>query len=432
MKNSDNKQKVVLGIDLGTNWHGVSGLLAIDDNDETKNHFITNPTSYWVKGLSDPQSGTYKKGERGNYRRTRRTISRNKQRRVDFDKLVRSTNAFNFDIETVKTDSTYDIYKLAFDGLTKELKPDELYKVLYKFVKNRGSGRYIPNQTDKPIVEVLYEISSSNERVRGKGGRLYYTYSHNDETGEVIKSEKKTTTFEFSRRALKKDLAKILANVSYLNDDFKEKYLSFFDRQRDFATGPGSEKSPTEYGCYQVVDGKITKTKDNLWETSIAKCPVFSEERAAFKGCLTNELAEFTSQLSFLRINGEKLNQNQKELIWSQLLATKTAPSEKSIRKWLQLTENEKLSNFKSYDSKGAPKMESLKIFRDFLKENIIMRDVYEIPQDEEIFISSEDIGSELEMSKETMTSIMEICNIIVPDAFSEKELKKGQFIKVK
>lgn len=408
MKNSKNKIKLVLGLDLGTSWHGWS-LCQIDDQDENKNKIIRRGSHYF--GSLSNMSGVYRLGERGDFRRTRRVISRRKQRKLDFINLIskKYQHIFNFDIQQVKINPTYNIYHLAVKGLKEEIKSDELFKVLYSKLAFRGSQYNLNNYTNKSISELLLESWEQNNKIRGNGGRLTDSYNveYNKKTGEkeISKNEEKQTLI-FSRKELRKDIVRILNNCKYLDCDFKNEYLSIFDRQRNFAYGPGSRNSPTNWGIYKC-DG--SEPKENLWEDLLRKCPVYNDQRVAFKGCVSGSIANLVSQLSFIRINNEFLKKEQKKLIWNAILKCHTKPTINNFRKILCLNSNDIFSHYPRSEKNGNEKLETLEIFRKLLSEDVIY-----IKNLEELFKSKKllkfDIILEQMINKYLITSKEDEC----------------------
>ncbi|MGL4951181.1 MAG: type II CRISPR RNA-guided endonuclease Cas9 [Mycoplasma sp.] len=372
VKNNENKTKVVLGLDLGTAWHGWA-LCKIDETEESKNEIIKRGSHYFGQ-QSDPQSGKYKQGTCGEQRRNRRTIKRRKQRKLDFKTLVnKNKNIFNFDINELVSKITINIYEVAVKGLTQELSKEELIQLLYVKLTNRGSQYNIPNLTMKTISENLLEIFNQNQKVRGVDAKTFSTRVVDHTTGEV--KDNAIINFQFSRKDLSKELETILNNCSYLkNSTFKEDYLNIFDRQRHFSKGPGSEKSLTQWGVYKT-DGTIV---ENLWDTQIKKCCVNKELPVAFKGLPSGEIANMVSQLSFLRKNNNFLTREEKVLFWNNIFTKQTKPTLKNIAKIFEV-ETSELSRF-PVKKDGNDSFEELKITRNLLNNKIIIaNDFYDL-----------------------------------------------------
>lgn len=368
--NKTHKQEVVLGLDLGTAWHGWSLLLKDKENEE--NNKIIKRGSYWFGTLSDDKTHTkYEKGICGSQRRVRRVLRRRKQRKLDVDNLVKKNQAiFNFNLETVKIDSKYDIYELAVKGLNSSLKPDELYKVLYSKLTFRGSQYNIPmpNSADgKSVSEILLECKNKNNKVRGIGGRLFENYKYDKDTGERFTDTRELTTFAFSRKEHEKDIVKILNNCEFLTKEFKEAYMEIFTRQRKFNEGPGSLKGPSNYGIfgYDEETGEKVQQYENVWDKTVARCPKYKDLEVAYKGCIAGEIANVITQLSFIRINNELITKQQKETIWETLICGETYFNEKSIRRILNLGKEVVLTSIPNG-------FESFKIFRELNKSGAI------------------------------------------------------------
>ena len=345
--------KIIIGLDLGIASVGISIVEA-----ETKK--ILHRQSHLFKILSDPGPGSlttpggYGEGVRGEKRRQRRTIQRRSQRRKDFIRLINDyevenkgkvkskySNIFNFNAEEVKKEP-YPIYELAVKGLTKELNPKELFKVLYSKLSFRGVSFNLPNEDMEQSVAIqLLDILNKNKKVRTPDARVNYNDKENN------------NAVKFSIKRNKKDLEKIIDNCSYLKGtDFKKDFLGdetsenlskkygIFSRVRDFSYGPGSEKSKTDFGIYKNNGDKLK----NLWETSIGKCPVFPEEYRALKCQALPEISNLLSQLNTMyitTINGKELfTFEQKNKIISNMIKELKSVTPTRIEKWLDLSKN--------------------------------------------------------------------------------------------
>jgi CRISPR-associated endonuclease Csn1 len=272
---SKNNKKLIIGLDLGIASVGIS----VVDKDTKK---IIHRQSHLFKILSEPKTlttpGGYGEGARGDKRRQRRTIQRRTQRRLDFISLINDTEIksgkrkgeirkanpkykeiFNFDAN-IEKNLSYPIYELAVKGLTKELTPKELFKVLYSKLSFRGVSFTLPNEDENSlsVAEELLDILNKNKKLRSPSARVILEDEQNDNK----------IAMQFSLKRNKKDLIKIIDNCSYLKEtNFKNDFLGddesddiviksgIFSRVRDFSQGPGSDKSRTNYGVYKE-DGK--------------------------------------------------------------------------------------------------------------------------------------------------------------------------------
>lgn len=343
--------KIIIGLDLGIASVGISIVEA-----ETKK--ILHRQSHLFKILSETgtetKPGGYGEGARGKKRRQRRTIQRRSQRRKDFIRLINDyevenkekvkskySNIFNFNAEEVKKEP-YPIYELAVKGLTKELNPKELFKVLYSKLSFRGVSFNSPNEDMEQSVAIqLLDILNKNKKVRTPNARVDYSDKQNN------------NVINFSIKRNRKDLEKIIDNCSYLKGtDFKKDFLGdetseilsikygIFSRVRDFSYGPGSEKSRTDFGIYKNNGDKLK----NLWETSIGKCPVYPEEFRSLKCQSLPEISNLLSQLNSMfiaTIDGlEPFTQHQKIEIISNMLKELKSVTPKRIENWLDLSKN--------------------------------------------------------------------------------------------
>jgi len=366
---NENNKKLIIGLDLGIASVGIS----VVDKDTKK---IIHRQSHLFQILSKPKTltspGGYGEGARGDKRRQRRTIQRRKQRRLDFISLINDTEIksgkrkgeirkanpeykaiFNFNADVEKNVS-YPIYELAVKGLTSELTPKELFKVLYSKLSFRGVNFTLPNEDENllSVAEELLDILNKNKKLRSPSARVIL---------DAEKTNNKAIPMQFSLKRNKKDLVKIIDNCSYLKGtNFKNDFLGddesddiviksgIFSRVRDFSQGPGSEKSTTDYGVYKK-DGQQV---NNLWEESIGKCPVHTEQQRSLKCQSLPEIANLLSQLNSMKISNEKLTPEQKEKVISNVIKELAPPSPTKIINWLKLDKNSLTHYPKSKDGK--------------------------------------------------------------------------------
>ena len=93
----------------------------------------------------------------------------------------------------------------------------------------------------------------------------------------------------------------------------KEKILHLVARRRRYDQGPGSEKSPTQYGSFRVVDGQVVQV--NLIDMMRGKCSVYPNELRAPKQSYTAELFNLLNDLNNLTIHSEKMSCDDKQRI---------------------------------------------------------------------------------------------------------------------
>ncbi len=331
--------KIVIGLDLGIASVGYSVML-VEDNQTS----LLERGSHLFPILSDPKTltkpGGYGAASRGEYRRTRRTIQRRKQRRIDFvrlindykvndvDKRAKYSNIFNFVAKEEKNIS-YPIYELAVKGLEEELTPKELFKVLYSKLSFRGVSYHFEEENlEQPLSIELLNILKNVGKIRTPNART--------------NSTNKTLKFSIIRN--KKDIEKIIDNCSYLKDtDFKIDYLSIFERVRDYAKGAGSEKSRTDGGIFKKTrdaKGNIVNLS-NMWEESIGKCPIYPEEYRSLKCQALPEIANLLSQLNSIKykINNTiyYLTEKQKKEIIINVIKKFEVPTPNRITKIMDL-----------------------------------------------------------------------------------------------
>ncbi|WP_391591828.1 Type II CRISPR RNA-guided endonuclease Cas9 [[Mycoplasma] cavipharyngis] len=130
----------------------------------------------------------------------------------------------------------------------------------------------------------------------------------------------------FHREDYQEELETILNQQKYLSDEFRQEYLDIFKRQRDFQYGPGSDKSPTKYGLWQLnKDGEVKKKYENLWLKNTSRCSVYPKELVAPDVSFSNYIYKFASYLNTLSYKSdsevEKLNFQFKNQLLNQVFA---------------------------------------------------------------------------------------------------------------
>ncbi|MHA0315985.1 type II CRISPR RNA-guided endonuclease Cas9, partial [Mesomycoplasma ovipneumoniae] len=124
---------------------------------------------------------------------------------------------------------------------------------------------------------------------------------------------------------------KKLFEVQEINPEFSEKFLNLFTSIRDYAKGPGSEHSASEYGIFQKDEnGKVFKKYDNIWDKTIGKCSFFVEENRSPVNYPSYEIFNLLNQLinlsTDLKTTNKKiwqLSSNDRNELLDELLKVK-------------------------------------------------------------------------------------------------------------
>lgn len=342
--------KLVLGLDIGITSVGW-GIIDIDNE-----KFV----DYGVRLFKE---GTAANNEDRRVKRGARRLKRRKANRInDMKKMLKSIDLL--DDHYVPFDNPHEIRK---KGLNEKLSKDELVCAILHITKNRGtclesnadetqdeeSTKNILSKNDnelqnKYICEIQLERLESEGKIRG--------INNNFKTDDYLK-----------------ELSKILSNQE-LSQENIQKILEIVSRRRKYDQGPGSEKSPTPYGSYRVINDEIVKV--NLIDMMRGKCSVYPEELRAPKQSYTAELFNFLNDLNNLTINGEKISIEEKQRVVKYVneyggitikkLLKLLNVDEENVSGW-RIDKNNKslLTEFKGYGK-------VLKIFKKYNQEDLL------------------------------------------------------------
>ncbi|MCF0217676.1 MAG: type II CRISPR RNA-guided endonuclease Cas9 [Malacoplasma sp.] len=454
--NNEKKKLVNIGFDIGITSVG----WAIVDED---NKIIDRGVRLFEE-LKNPKDGKLKNQERRTKRQARRMISRRKNRKDDFIKLVTKKYFDIFKIHKAESfeltksnflkiindeslipakfkDSKIPVLYLIEKGLNSEIKPVLLLKILYYYLSHRGYS-YMSFEQYKSKNENLekfsndatlrnfvneYEAFLKKENVKNfkslsedkqkeietkvqeldhkkfgfKQAKFFINaaekfikereYYHKSPS-EIQKMEFEkykylrgnTKNNDFSKFDWEQEIKKLLSNQKYLSStNFEKDYLEgIFKRVRDFSEGPGSEKSPSNYGLWRKdKNGKVVKEKQNLWDYTIGKCSVFIEEDRANKKSSSAEVSNLLNQLNTIDISdnkrvSSKLEKDEKKQIIFEALKGKNIlkticsickADEKCVSKYP--TKESKKSAKNANENANFEKLENSKILFNFLSE---------------------------------------------------------------
>ena len=321
---------------------------------------------------------------RRDMRQRRRILRRSKNRIKDFNKLWLS---YGFKIKILNINNQLD---LRVKGLKNELNNDEFYAVLVNLLKHRGIT-YLDDISDeelnknsnyKKYVEENIKLTENDKfpcEIQFERLNEYKKYRG------IINDNNLPFINVFTRDAYNKEIDKILeCQKKYnnrINDSFIEKYKKIFNRKREYYEGPGSEKSRTDYGIYTKRIDKNGNyiTLKNLFEQLIGKSSILLGNEKDDKEKLRASAASYTAQefnvlndLNNIRINGDKLNKNEKIKIIDFMknddkIDLKYIDIEKIISKAL----NKEIESITGYriDKDGNPEYHNFKIYRIIKKQ---------------------------------------------------------------
>ncbi len=152
-----------------------------------------------------------------------------------------------------------------------------------------------------------------------------------------------------------------------MREDAKEKIINIILRKRDFSEGPGSEKFPTPYGSYRIIENEVKKV--NLIDEMRGKCSIFPDEpriaKNTYKACLFNFLNDLNN-LTIIR-NGEKIKLKEEEkLEIIKIVDEKGHITPNQLIKFLEI-DMDSISGFR-IDKKSKPLLTTFDIYEKIIK----------------------------------------------------------------
>ncbi|WP_033160006.1 type II CRISPR RNA-guided endonuclease Cas9 [Mycoplasmoides alvi] len=321
------KPKIAIAFDLGTTSVGWS-IIQYDEgeNDKKTNFHIVD---MGVRLFDDPAENDSNTEKRRQYRGTRRRIRRLQQRKKDLmqlcikEKLVANEDEFKKYITTSFYDENYSKYlmpvEIKIKGLKNKLSNHELVLILHNYIKHRGQLLTIETEESEKEKNEASKFFDSN-KFPCENQFEWFKIS-----GKVLGNR---GNLGISNEDFKKEIIEIFRNQN-LSDEFKnqflgyvqdgEEHLGLFARHRHYSEGPGSEKSFSPYGRWEI-DPKTKEPKKwkggNLWDNLIGKCTYYPEEKRNYKKSPITEIFNLLNDLAnmkFVDENGEIRQFNSKE-----------------------------------------------------------------------------------------------------------------------
>ena len=280
--------------------------------------------------------------ERRSFRQTRRLHRRRGNRVNDFKKLWLNTGLL------LPVTNIPDMLELRNRGLNGRLSEEEMFHVLKNELLHRGIS-YLDDATDgsgtaqgdyaKGINQNQKELDSGKFPCEIQLERLnkYGKYHGNISIGNG--DEKIILSNVFTTGAYKKEILAILEQqkkfLGFLTDSFCEKYIEIFLRKREYYTGPGNEKSRTDYGRYTTRTDETGKyiTEDNIFEKLIGKCSVYKHLTRAAGATYTAQEFNLLNDLNNITVNGRKLSKEEKEVIINEVKNANSFNMRKILKK---------------------------------------------------------------------------------------------------
>lgn len=320
--------KYILALDIGI---ASVGWAVLDKESETVIEAGSN--IFPEASAADNQLRRDMRGAKRNNRRLKTRIN-------DFIKLWEKNNL------SIPQFKSTEIVGLKVRAITEEITLDELYLILYSYLKHRGIS-YLEDALDDTVsgssayanglklnakeLETHYPCEIQQERLNTIGKYRGQSQIIN-ENGEVLDFSN-----VFTIDAYRKEIQRVFEiQKKYhpeLTDEFCDGYMLIFNRKRKYYEGPGNKKSRTDYGIFTTkldADGNYI-TEDNIFEKLIGKCSVYPDELRAAAASYTAQEYNVLNDLNNLTINERKLEENEKHEIVERIKSSNTINMRKII-----------------------------------------------------------------------------------------------------
>lgn len=280
-----------------------------------------------------PEASAANNQVRRSMRQGRRIKRRLKTRLNDFNKLWVSSG-FEIPEKTL-----VEIVETKVKALKEPVSSEELYCILYNYLKHRGIS-YLEDASDDSVkgnssyanglrvnaleLENKYPCQIQKERLEQIGSFRGMTQLVDANNEPVDLSN------VFTSSAYRKEIMQILDTQKSIHTGltaaFCDEYMMLFNRKRKYYEGPGNEKSRTDYGRFttKVDENGNYITENNIFEKLIGKCSVYKEELRAASASYTAQEFNLLNDLNNLTVNGRKLSADEKKRIVDKIKTVKT------------------------------------------------------------------------------------------------------------
>ena len=276
------KRQTTLGLDLGI---ASIGWCLYEDDDDGNPRKIMDIGSFVFDQIEDKQTGKTENIARREKRSMRRQRRRRVRRLEDGRALFQSALGINFTEIAARNYEYQNPFELKVKGLKEKLSKEELCLALYHYLKYRGykSNRKIDaKDKKKEDGKMLSNIATLRDEIvsyEARGERLYVTEVllnrlnsknpnerglHNSETDYLLTVSRDMYLDEINA-LLDKQIS-----FGVVDKDFKEEFISLFQRQRDYSEGPDiNSKSKFRIDMNKIIgicsfDNKPRAPKDSI------------------------------------------------------------------------------------------------------------------------------------------------------------------------
>ena len=339
-------KKIVLGLDIGVASVGWSII-------DKENGDIIDLGSRLFNSADASENETRRES-----RGARRLNRRKKHRLVRAHELLEKAD---FQIDNNYIDE--NPYQLRVKGLSERLTKAEIFVALSHLVKRRGVS-YLEDIDEKEIKNDSLKINIDKMKTMHPAEIQLNRLEQYGKVRGIIETEDNSIVNIFTTGAYKKEAETILNTQSQyypqINQEFIEQYLNILTSKRDYFTGPGNEKSRTDYGVYRTNGEKW----DNIFEILIGKCSIYPEEFRAARASYTAQEFNILNDLNNLKIKNDvgKLSTSEKIDIIEKVKSSDKVSMLNLISKYLGC-QSEDISGYR-IDKKGKPEFHTFEIYR--------------------------------------------------------------------
>lgn len=235
-----------------------------------------------------------------------------------------------------------NIYETRCRGLQEKLSKEELFLAIMHLAKRRGIHYLTPDDIkddeaddkkkssanqEKSTEEILAQQKEllKNRYVCQVQYAKYQRYQESRSVEDKVRGIENRFTNADYRKELE-ELLRVQSNYYPMMNACKEKILAIYDSKREYSQGPGSEQSPTPYGCYRYNEqGEVVYV--NLIDEMRGHCSFYPDQlriaASSYTACLFNLL----NDLNNLSVQGNpkeglvedgKLTEQAKRLLVTQ------------------------------------------------------------------------------------------------------------------
>lgn len=286
--------RYILGLDIGV---ASVGYAIIDE----KYNVLISGVRLFREGTAEENAG------RRGFRSSRRSIRRSRHR------LDRLTDLLSSVLNVSGNQSCTNVYEVRVRGLSSKLTPDELLASIIQLAKHRGIFYLSPEDlaAEDGSNQSVADIIRTNENKLKDGIYPCHVQLDKLKTPDVVRGIEN----KFTHESYRSELIKLLEVQSTFYPQLKtiiDDILRIYDSKREYYEGPGSFKSPTPYGSYQLDEsGNVIKI--NLIDKMRGKCTYFPNELRAPKWSYSACLFNLLNDLNNLTIQGTKIVESQKQ-----------------------------------------------------------------------------------------------------------------------